>query len=705
MTGTAVPGIELDDLAIWNKDVATMSEYSKKIVGDTCPPSIVDPFMFFDSIYDIKVFIDTCPLRINVTCIEDVSSMYGFFQGNGESLDAEAIPIVLGILFNETIPRYYPIGEDVLYKAAVSYIEICKAIVQAYDEPLSREKSESELNTLVNIMSHLLYPVMYKSIWAKVHAIHDGLPSMVQHLEAAALHMVKLTDITTVDLQFDLHFSNVYIMAKRFAFHKYLQGFTFPEMNYGTMNDTVGTWRSELDEVYFSHAMLKEATNDTQNMTVTLVAGIFETLHEFFPTSLPVHMVLHDSLPANGHLNSRVITSKMHPVPPGGWWRETSGLKFNYQIIKEPIDMEEVPFCMFWDPSIKKPNSERYGTWSDIGCATKELYDEEDEDSNVRIIQCNCTHMTTYAIVLKPLPEAEEDPHEMPIKIITYIGIIISMVTLTIFVFKVFALKQKFRDIPLILKNLTVALVFLHLVVAIAESAGSERPDLCQAMSILLHYLFCVCFCWLWMETLDLLYTITTGVMHGRSKIYVLFCWGLPLLPVIGICVISLDSYGIQPHCWIAYDSVYHLGLFGPIIAFLFFALLVSLINMCNIKTPALKDEMVFNHVRIAIRNNLILIPLLLVAWLLGYFALQHPDDIVLQYFSAIFYSFQGFLIVMGHIISNPYFYAMRLVYEEEKEESEEEEEEKESSRPPTARPESARPKTGKVGPILVYKP
>jgi len=271
----------------------------------------------------------------------------------------------------------------------------------------------------------------------------------------------------------------------------------------------------------------------------------------------------------------------------------------------------------------------------------------------------------------------------------------------------VFALKQKNRDIPLILKNLTVALVFLHLVVAIAESAGDERPDLCQAMSMLLHYLYCASFCWLWMETLDLMYTLTTGVMFGRKAFYILFCWGLPLLPVAGISAVSLDSYGVQPHCWIAYDGVYHLALFGAALAILFFSLLITLVTLCNLASPALKDECIFSHVKLAIRNNIVLFPILMMAWLFGYFALQYPYDTALQYLSAIFYSFQGFFIVMAHSISNPYFYVIRYNYEEKQQESEseEEEEEKESSRPPTARPESARPKTGKVGPILVYRP
>ena len=694
-----VPGIELDDLAIWDLDLENLPSYQEKMVGDTCPPSIVDPLMFHDTEYFFPIIVDLCPLRINQTCIEDLLTLYDYInEGNEHAFDMETIPIAMEILYNGTMPGEAAMSDAMLYKVMVSFNTLCQRIISQYNQPISKGKTEHDLDELVNIVSNLLYPLMYTSAWHKINTHYEGLPSMIHSLETVALHLIKMTD--ALDLEIDVHFSNLYIMAKKFQYSIWSDAVKFPVMNYDTMNATVGEWRGQLDSMLVGHSIFREATNNTGNMTVSLVTGIYDTMDQFFPTRLPEHLVLHDTYPTTGHINARMFTAKMHPMPADGWFRDAPGVRFKYHVYKETEEGKDTYHCMLWDPEGESANPRKPGAWTDVGCSGEDLGNGE--------YQCTCPHMTTYALLLKPLPEPAHDPHEMPIRILTYIGIIVSMVVLTVFTFKVFALKQKRRDIPTILRNLTLALIVLLLVVAIAESAGSERPTLCQAMSILMHYLYCVVYCWLWIESVDLLYTITTAVMFGRLKFYILFCWGIPLLPVIGLGIIDLDSYGVQPHCWIKYDGYYHLALFGVSLLFIFLSLITSLINMCNIFNPALKDETVFAHVRVAVRNSIVLFPLLSLAWLFSYFALEKPDQVAVQYLSAIFYSFQGFFIVMAHSISNPYFYVMReQTYEQvEEEEEDEDDESKASSRPSTAvRPETARPKTGQVKPRLIYRP
>lgn len=421
------------------------------------------------------------------------------------------------------------------------------------------------------------------------------------------------------------------------------------------------------------------------------------------PTDLPLHLALTDEFPSDGRLNSRVFSASMHPSPPSGWYRDSSGVRLRYEHYESPNPTLETVHCVFWDPHAEAGDGGR-GTWTDNGCKVVDAPGTDtaaDVDGDRGRTTCLCQHMTTYALLIKPLPDPATDVHDMPRRIVTYIGIIVSMVTLVVLAFEVFGFQQRHRDIPLILKNLTVSLVLLLLFVAIAESAGSSRPSLCQAMAIMQHYFYAVAFCWLWIEALDLVYAVTTAVMHGRAKAYVPLAWGLPLLPVIAICVVDLDAYGAQPHCWISNDGVYHYALFGALLALLLLATITTLIGICNLRTPALTDTVVLSHVHTALRNNAIMLLCLTLAWLLGWATVTYPRDVGLQYVGVFFYSFQGFFIVLAHVVGNPYFYVMREKYEDEKEEEEEDSKEEEEE----TRPDTARPKTAKVAPALYYRP
>merc|ERR1712150_18191 len=163
----------------------------------------------------------------------------------------------------------------------------------------------------------------------------------------------------------------------------------------------------------------------------------------------------------SGKINGRIFTSAIHPEPSGGWFNKSGGILIDYKHKEEQDKEKEELHCMSWDFDALSATSSR-GAWSEVGCEV----DKTDIEGGTR---CICKHMTTYAVVLKPLPDPVEDPHEMPLKIITYIGIIVSIVTLVVFTFRVIGFKQRRRDIPHILKNLVVCMIFLCLFVAISE--------------------------------------------------------------------------------------------------------------------------------------------------------------------------------------------------------------------------------------------
>ncbi|PAA69066.1 hypothetical protein BOX15_Mlig014183g1 [Macrostomum lignano] len=291
--------------------------------------------------------------------------------------------------------------------------------------------------------------------------------------------------------------------------------------------------------------------------------------------------------------------------------------------------------CAFWHPTENK--------WSTEGC----YKDSEDEDS----VNCRCDHMTSFAILMQPVPQAEDNIHARILSILTYILIILSLICLLIFIIVIACSKRLRGERYIIHLNLAGALFVAQLAFLFTQIAR-DNADFCKAIAIIMHLFFVATFAMLFIESLWVFYAVTKGIIRGRLKWWLPVAWLIPVVIVGIVGGINSGAYG-GPHCWIT--GVYIWAFLGPLVAFGCLSLLVCLIVVCNLSEPAIKRKDILNDLRNHTHQCAFLIPLMIIAWLFGILLVQWYN-IPIEYFFVIFNASQGIWVFVCFGLFNPDF-------------------------------------------------
>uniref|UniRef100_A0A8C2WUY2 Adhesion G protein-coupled receptor L1 n=1 Tax=Cyclopterus lumpus TaxID=8103 RepID=A0A8C2WUY2_CYCLU len=200
------------------------------------------------------------------------------------------------------------------------------------------------------------------------------------------------------------------------------------------------------------------------------------------------------------------------------------------------MDNYNTPNCSFWNYSERSMT----GQWSSQGCKLL--------DTNNTHTTCSCSHLTNFAVLMAHRePDYQERMHELILFVITWVGIVISLVCLAICISTFCFLRGLQTDRNTIHKNLCINLFIAELLFLIGIDK-TEYHIACPIFAGLLHFFFLAAFSWMCLEGVQL-YLMLVEVFeseYSRKKYYYLCGYCFPAL-VVGIsAAIDYRSYGTK---------------------------------------------------------------------------------------------------------------------------------------------------------------
>eukprot|EP00731_Ephydatia_muelleri_P004746 Em0002g922a len=200
--------------------------------------------------------------------------------------------------------------------------------------------------------------------------------------------------------------------------------------------------------------------------------------------------------------------------------------------------------------------------------------------SNGSFVQCNSTHLTSFAVLLA----VENFPDSEALTIISYIGCGISMAGLLATIVFFLTFKKKLIEKPhnFIHLNLAIALFLAFLVFVAGVETAKHNEAACKVVAALLQYFWLSAFCWMMCEgvMLYLMLIVVFSSLKDKWWFFFLLGWLPPLLFVVIGLAVRNDYYVVRgkdgktiSYCWMSTSE-------GTIWAFAAPVVLVLLINV-----------------------------------------------------------------------------------------------------------------------------
>ncbi|XP_041417247.1 adhesion G protein-coupled receptor L2 isoform X29 [Xenopus laevis] len=321
--------------------------------------------------------------------------------------------------------------------------------------------------------------------------------------------------------------------------------------------------------------------------------------------------------------------------------------------------------CSFWNYSERT----MMGYWSTQGCRLVE--------TNKTHTTCACSHLTNFAILMAHR-EIVYNNHvqELLLTVITWIGIVISLVCLAICIFTFSFFRGLQSDRNTIHKNLCINLFIAEFLFLI----GIDKTDYeiaCPIFAGLLHFFFLAAFAWMCLEGVQL-YLMLVEVFeseYSRKKYYYVAGYLFPATVVGVSAAIDYKSYGTEKACWLRIDNNFIWSFIGPVTFIILLNLVFLVITLCkmvkhsntlkpdssrleninnyrvcdgyyNTDLPGYEDNKPF--IKSWVLGAFALLCLLGLTWSFGLLFINE-ETVVMTYLFTVFNAFQGMFIFIFH--------------------------------------------------------
>nr|XP_060629802.1 adhesion G protein-coupled receptor L2 isoform X19 [Anolis sagrei ordinatus] len=321
--------------------------------------------------------------------------------------------------------------------------------------------------------------------------------------------------------------------------------------------------------------------------------------------------------------------------------------------------------CSFWNYSERT----MMGYWSTQGCKLI--------DTNKTHTTCACSHLTNFAILMAHRGIVYKNGmHGLLLTVITWVGIVISLVCLAICIFTFCFFRGLQSDRNTIHKNLCINLLIAEFIFLIGIDK-TEYTIACPIFAGLLHFFFLAAFAWMCLEGVQL-YLMLVEVFeseYSRKKYYYVAGYLFPATVVGVSAAIDYTSYGSENACWLKVDNYFIWTFIGPVTFIILLNLIFLVITLCKmvkhsntLKPDSSRLENINNY-RVCdgyyntdlpgYEDNKPFIK----SWALGAFALLcllgltwsfgllyiNEETIVMAYLFTVFNAFQGMFIFIFH--------------------------------------------------------
>ncbi|KAL8604746.1 hypothetical protein ACOMHN_017705 [Nucella lapillus] len=302
--------------------------------------------------------------------------------------------------------------------------------------------------------------------------------------------------------------------------------------------------------------------------------------------------------------------------------------------------------CAFW----KIDESSGLGWWSEEGCRKV--------SSNDTHTQCQCDHMTNFAVLMSVNKVQISDSHKRTLRVVTIVGCVISCLCLLAswITFTGFSSLQGERNS--IHKHLVTCL-FIAEVVFLGGISQTENRVACGVVAGFLHYFFLATFMWMMMEAVHIIFMLVQVFDASRSRMpyYYAAAYATPLLVVAISAGVYSGGYGTKEHCWLTTERGFIWSFAGPVAVILFVNTVVLIYAMTMVCRHSdyvfsTKDKSSAGSIRSWIQGAMALEVLLGLTWILGFFFLSE-QSVAVAYIFTILNSTQGLFIFFFHCILN----------------------------------------------------
>ncbi|XP_037830094.1 adhesion G protein-coupled receptor L2 isoform X11 [Kryptolebias marmoratus] len=381
---------------------------------------------------------------------------------------------------------------------------------------------------------------------------------------------------------------------------------------------------------------------NSRNGIAKLVFVLYKNLSQFLGTENATIKMANEAYGRNVSVavNSDIIAASLN--------KESSRVFINDPVIftLQHTDMEHYfnSNCSFWNYSERS----MMGYWSTQGCKLL--------DSNKTHTTCSCSHLTNFAILMahQEISGNIRNPHELLLTVITRVGIVVSLVCLTICIFTFCFFRGLQSDRNTIHKNLCINLFIAELIFLIGIEMTEPRIG-CAIIAGILHFFFLASFSWMCLEGVQL-YLMLVEVFeseYSRKKYYYVSGYLFPAIVVGVSAAIDYGSYGTKKACWLSVDNHFIWSFIGPvtfIIMLNLIFLVITMYKMVKHSTTLKPDSSRLENIKSWVMGAFALLCLLGLTWSFGLFFISEAS-IVMAYLFTIFNTFQGMFIFIFHCL------------------------------------------------------
>uniref|UniRef100_A0A8C5P433 Adhesion G protein-coupled receptor L2 n=1 Tax=Jaculus jaculus TaxID=51337 RepID=A0A8C5P433_JACJA len=297
--------------------------------------------------------------------------------------------------------------------------------------------------------------------------------------------------------------------------------------------------------------------------------------------------------------------------------------------------------CSFWNYSERT----MMGYWSTQGCKLL--------DTNKTRTTCACSHLTNFAILMAHREIAYKDGvHELLLTVITWVGIVVSLVCLAICIFTFCFFRGLQSDRNTIHKNLCINLFIAEFIFLIGIDK-TKYTIACPVFAGLLHFFFLAAFAWMCLEGVQL-YLMLVEVFeseYSRKKYYYVAGYLFPATVVGVSAAIDYKSYGTEKACWLHVDNYFIWSFIGPVTFIILLNIIFLVITLCKMvkHSNTLKpDSSRLENIKSWVLGAFALLCLLGLTWSFG-LLFVNEETVAMAYLFTIFNAFQGVFIFIFH--------------------------------------------------------
>ncbi|XP_027539131.1 adhesion G protein-coupled receptor L2 isoform X15 [Neopelma chrysocephalum] len=494
---------------------------------------------------------------------------------------------------------------------------------RSYNKLQKREKTcRAYLKAIVDTVDNLLRPEALES-WKDMNSSEQAHAAtmLLDTLEEGAFVLAdNLLEPTRVSMPTE----NIVLDVAVLITEGQVQDLKFPQGSKGG------------NSIQLSASTVKQ---NSRNGSAKLVFIIYKSLGRFLSTENATIKLGSDVAGRNSTIavNSHVIAASIN--------KESSRVYLTDPVhfTLEHIDPDNYfnANCSFWNYSERT----MMGYWSTQGCKLV--------DTNKTHTTCACSHLTNFAILMARREIVYKDGvHELLLTVITWVGIVISLVCLAICIFTFCFFRGLQSDRNTIHKNLCINLFIAEFIFLIGIDK-TEYKIACPIFAGLLHFFFLAAFAWMCLEGVQL-YLMLVEVFeseYSRKKYYYVAGYLFPATVVGVSAAIDYKSYGTEKACWLHVDNYFIWSFIGPVTFIILLNLIFLVITLCKMvkHSNTLKpDSSRLENIKSWVLGAFALLCLLGLTWSFGLLFINE-GTVVMTYLFTVFNAFQGMFIFIFH--------------------------------------------------------